>query len=87
MTTLQINRILAEYDGWEPHPEFLSAFRKDGYMRYDYELTYTTDWNEFHRIWQKWDGWDDKVANHIVYDDTPQQAATELANLIKNSKV
>ena len=89
MTQEQANRILAEFEGWVVATQFDKKFIIDN-DNHIHELKYTTDWNEFHRVWMnrpKMNQIDhDYVVNSIANESTPFYAATRLAQIITDKK-
>ena len=74
MTEQEVNKILEVYES--------NPFRS--------EPSYTTNWNDFHRVWMKF-GISDylvikQIQQLITHDPTPFQASYQLAKIIKLGK-
>jgi hypothetical protein len=87
MTLQEAIRIIAEYDGWKSKYRGLQlVFTKDGYMRFEDEIKYSTSADALLPVYRK------VRANYFVLDDTIgsyildgmyEQACIELAGFIQ----
>ena len=78
MTEQEVNKILATFEG--------RIFNNIKYTN----TNYTTDWNDFHRVWMKFTTSDylviKQIQQLITHDPTPFQASYQLAKIIKLGK-
>lgn len=102
MTQEQVNRILAvELDGWVFLKGDVGNSINDVYIKPN-ELTklledfeYTTDWNDFHRVWMKCILSDIEIPKDCIREmldlittyDIPLPAATRLAQIITDADI
>ena len=80
MTQEQVNRILAEFEGWKfDGIQYLTS--EDMKVMIDSCPQYTTDWNDFHRVFRVYalQGGFLMKFHELLLLDTPLQAATRLA--------
>lgn len=90
MTQEQVNRILAEFEGWKfDGIQYLTS--EDMKVMIDSCPQYTTDWNDFHRVFNKCNSI--KILNEypkfedLLFNPTPLQAATRLAQIIADAAI
>lgn len=89
MTQEQVNRILAvELDGCAPMKQE-GYFKKECYCLSDKDLNYTTDWNDFHRVFRKYvvSGGFLMKFHELLLLETPLQAATRLSQIITDAAI
>ena len=96
MKEQEVNRILAEYEGLTPNPNDggktfgINSQIMDNELYADLWVTpqYTTDWNDFHRVWMKYVLSDSDttnlspILNLITLNTKPSLAAHKLAEVL-----
>ena len=76
MTEQEVNKILATFEG--------RIFNNIKYTN----TNYTTDWNDFHRVWMKFNEMgllNKQIIFDILQQPTPSLAAHKLAEIVKQT--
>jgi hypothetical protein len=93
MSEQEVNKILAEYDGYVFHEDdtlngVKGVYRKEGWLSKtitDFKYTSDNGWNDFHRVWHKFRHCPHNIERLIIENPTPLYASTALAEVIKST--
>lgn len=85
MTEQEVNRILAEFEGWNKIPNsYMEQMQRNDEYKYLFDFGYTYDWNDFHRVffmYAKQGGFLMKF-HELLLNETPSLAAHKLAEIV-----